>query len=274
MLILKDTDSLLTIITSSGSDIDVCASFVDFDTPDTFTADSTNTVILTATTTTVVGSPTGAKKRNVTGLTCRNIDGSTANTLTINNSDGTTVVTLYKVTLAAGEWLLINEAGVLFVYDTNGGVKVGATAASDTVAGLIGLALQADQEAGTSLLLAVTPGRQHFHPSAAKAWIRATVAGAAPSNTASYNITSVGDTATGDMLITIATDFSGAAVYCVMTASEGINQTGAEANRRNINIKSGSLAAATVSLECWDTATITSALKDPLSWHCAMFGDL
>lgn len=69
-------------------------------------------------------------------------------------------------------------------------------------------ATQAEQEAGTDVTVGTTPGRQHFHPSAVKCWGKFT----ANSTTieASYNITSVADTATGRMTVTIATDFSGA----------------------------------------------------------------
>jgi hypothetical protein len=75
-----------------------------------------------------------------------------------------------------------------------------------------GVALQADQETGSSLVLAVTPGRQQFHPSAAKAWAQANFAGTAP---ASYNVSSVTDTGTGDMSINWTTSFSSTA-YCVV----------------------------------------------------------
>lgn len=69
-------------------------------------------------------------------------------------------------------------------------------------------ATQAEQEAGSSTTVATTPGRQHFHPSAAKWWAQIPTTGAAA--TVSYNITSVTDTGTGDMTVNIATDFSGA----------------------------------------------------------------
>ena len=274
MLILKDTDSLLTIITSSGEDIDVCASFVDFDTPDTFTADSTNTLITTATTTTVVGSPTGTKKRNVTGLTARNI-GVAINTLTINNSDGTTVVTLFKVPLNAGEWLLINEAGVLFVYDTNGGVKMGASAASDTVAGLIGLATQADMESATSLLLAVTPGRSHFHPGVAK-FVCFTTGTTTPvmKTPPSYNMTSITDTGVGRLTVTIANDFSSVDWACQATCV-GISTTlTAIALANTVYIRFATMAAGTVEVNVRDATATTNALADPSGYAVCGWGDI
>ena len=81
-------------------------------------------------------------------------------------------------------------------------------AASDTVAGLIELAVQSEMEAGTDVTRAVTPGRQHYHPSALKAWAVATVSAGVPSVAASYNVTSVTDTGTGDITFNLTTAFS------------------------------------------------------------------
>ncbi len=55
-------------------------------------------------------------------------------------------------------------------------------------------ATQAEMEAATSLTAPVVSGRQHFHPSAAKAWALGDLAG---NVTAGYNISSVTDTGTG-----------------------------------------------------------------------------
>lgn len=68
-------------------------------------------------------------------------------------------------------------------------------------------ASQSDQETATSNSVATTPGRQQFHPSAAKFWISGSV-GAAIS--ASYNVTSITDNGVSDWTVNIATDFSSA----------------------------------------------------------------
>lgn len=91
-----------------------------------------------------------------------------------------------------------------------------APAASDTVAGVVEIAIQSEQETGTDVVRAVTPGRQHFHPSAAKAWVRFNNAGTVA---ASYNITSITDSGEGDWSVNIATDFSSASYCGVMTSS-------------------------------------------------------
>jgi len=69
-------------------------------------------------------------------------------------------------------------------------------------------ASQAQQEAATSTAVSVTPGRQQYHPSAAKFWVKWTTTGT--TILSSYNVTSVTNTGTGNETITIANDFSSA----------------------------------------------------------------
>lgn len=69
-------------------------------------------------------------------------------------------------------------------------------------------ATQTEQEAASSNTVGVTPGNQQFHPSAAKFW--ALVAAAGTSLTVNYNVSGITDTGTGDLTVTIGTDFSSA----------------------------------------------------------------
>lgn len=68
-------------------------------------------------------------------------------------------------------------------------------------------ATQSDQETATSTTTYVSPGRQQFHPSALKFWVRGD-----DSTTldASYNVASVTDVGTGDHEYTLTTAFSSA----------------------------------------------------------------
>lgn len=78
-------------------------------------------------------------------------------------------------------------------------------------------ATQAEQETGTSLTVAVAPGTQKFHASAAKAWVEFSIAGAIVS---SYNVTSV-SLAGVTYSVVFTTAFSSAAyaaVACVGSA--------------------------------------------------------
>lgn len=73
------------------------------------------------------------------------------------------------------------------------------------------IATQANQETGTSITTLVTPGRQHYHDSAAKAWITGDYTAGTPSPASdSYNVTSVADTGTGLMTVNFTTSFSSA----------------------------------------------------------------
>lgn len=76
------------------------------------------------------------------------------------------------------------------------------------------LATQAEMEAGTDTTVSVTPGRQHFHPSAAKGWAEFDNAGV---ETGTYNVSSVADTGSGKWTVNWDTDFS-AATYCCVSS--------------------------------------------------------
>ena len=82
-------------------------------------------------------------------------------------------------------------------------------------------ATQAEQETGTAIDVGTTPGRQHYHASASKAWLRFN---AAATVAASYSITSVTDSGAGDWTVNIATDFS-SGNYCGVI-SGGTNTSG------------------------------------------------
>lgn len=88
----------------------------------------------------------------------------------------------------AGAWMLINPSAYLL-----------ASA----------IATQAEQEAATSTTVAVTPGRQKYHPSAAKGWIFFDGTATTPTAAASYNVSSITDNAAGDYTINWSTAFSG-----------------------------------------------------------------
>ena len=73
-----------------------------------------------------------------------------------------------------------------------------------------GMATQTLQEAGTSITTIVTPGRQQFHPSAAKVWVVFGWVATVPTVIGSYNLTSLTDNDVGDVTFVFGTDFSGA----------------------------------------------------------------
>jgi hypothetical protein len=76
-------------------------------------------------------------------------------------------------------------------------------AASDSAAGKIEIAVQSEMETGTDTARAVTPGRQHFHHSACKAFGRVASDGTLQSG--SYNAASAVKDNTGDYTVTLTT---------------------------------------------------------------------
>jgi hypothetical protein len=123
----------------------------------------------------------------------------------------------------------------------------------------VGAAAQSDQETGTSTVLAVTPGRQQFHPSAAKAWGYAN--GAGTSLLASYNVGSITDNGTGDIAFNFTTNFSSTSYASVI----GLGSSAARFSSVN-----GKTAAA---IQCLSFSSAAAA-QDPGSYNFAGFGDL
>ncbi len=123
-------------------------------------------------------------------------------------------------------------------------------------------AAQSDQETATSTTLAVTPGRQHFHPSAAKAWVKCGVTG---NILASRNVSSITDTGTGDMVVNFTTSFS-SANYCAVGNCEGNGSTA-----QIIYVKNGTMAAGSCEFLSVNPSVV---LTDPGSWSAAFFGDI
>lgn len=86
------------------------------------------------------------------------------------------------------------------------------------------VAAQSDQETATSTVLAVTPGRQQYHPSAAKGWIIFDGTATPPTILASYNVSSITDNGAGDWTINWTTAFS-SANYSVQVTSNFVGGT-------------------------------------------------
>jgi hypothetical protein len=131
--------------------------------------------------------------------------------------------------------------------------------------GVPALATQADQETATSTTTFVSPARQHFHPSAAKCWARVTVSGGAPTLQENYNITSISDTGTGRLTITIATDFSGAG-WCALSST----MFDYGSNQMTSAVQNTTMAAGSVEIDSGFTGT---GRVDPNAWYFVGFGD-
>ncbi len=266
MLILRGNTDKLQLVTASAVDIEVHVSAMQADNaappvvqalPNLGPAAS----ITTATTTDIVDATglTSGHVYNVKTLTAYNNHASSSSVVTAQVTDGTNTSVLSKVTLLAGESLVLDESGRWFHLDANGGEYPSVGNA----------ATQAEMEAGTATDKYVTPQGMNWHPGVNKAWLKAGITGNLLN---SWNITSLTDTGTGVLTITIATDFS-SVDYCVNVSVEATATTWAVANTRECHIRSATMAVGSVAVDCIDNTATTSLVKDPTSWHVSMLGD-
>ena len=89
----------------------------------------------------------------------------------------------------------------------------------DTAVTGTAIATQAQQETATATNVLVTPGRQQFHPSAAKAWVTFNGTGTVAIG-ASYNVSSITDNGTGDYTVNFTTVFSSANYAYALTGGD------------------------------------------------------
>lgn len=102
-------------------------------------------------------------------------------------------------------------------------LRMNAGATAPEWAAEVTAATQAEQETGSSTSVYVTPGRQQFHPSAAKAWASFNGSGT-PAIITSYNMdSSITDNGAGDWTLNITTDFSSANFIAVASTNYDSN---------------------------------------------------
>ncbi len=140
--------------------------------------------------------------------------------------------------------------------------------ASDGTAGILETATQAEQETGTATDKMVTPGRQHFHQSAAKAWINFAIDG---TDNASFNVASITDNGVGDWSVNIATDMSGTAYLVLATAHD--DMPSATSNHSNIIENTGRTKTAGVFHILNFDIQATPVVDDPVNVSAMAFGD-
>lgn len=146
------------------------------------------------------------------------------------------------------------------------GVSIVNAAGSITISstGSLTAATQADQEAATSTVTYVSPGRQQFHPSASKAWLYSLYSAGVPLLSASYNIASITDNGVGDATVNLSTVFS-SANYCVTSGLNIANNSVATFIPTTYSVAAGNFRLSFVSAGGSST--------DPFAFHTACFGD-
>jgi hypothetical protein len=265
MLILRANLDDLELVTSATADIEVHLSAMQADASTPPVVQPLPNLgprasITTATTTQILDTAaiTDTHVVNVKHLNIYNNHASTACLCTVQVNDGTVTTVLAEYNLLFSESMVFTQGGVWIHYDANGGVypSVGNAAS------------QAEMEAGTATDKYVAPGTTHFHPGVAKCWVE----GTANSTTilASYNITSLADTATGTQTVTIATDFSSANWCCQVTRSEDDLTLVYSAT---YNAKTAGVVAMNSAVEAGSGSDPTSSSGNA-SWSMTGFGDL
>ncbi len=178
------------------------------------------------------------------------LSGVSATTFTFTTGSIGTAVTAVTQTAGNNSTLVATTAFVTAAVAGGGGLPA---------------ATQAEMETATSTTTAVTPGRTQYHPGVAKFWINANGAGTAVN--ASHNVTSITDTNTGRLTVTIATDFS-SADYAVVTS---IASNGSGAAVLCHVIRNATIAAGSVEIDSYNTGGTNA---DPVeSYYAAGFGD-
>lgn len=111
MLNMTSTSDVIRVVTSHAAQVEVHASYVDFD-GTAVTPGRTNTPHITsATTTTIVASPGSGVQRNVKHLNITNDHASQSCSVTVEHFDGTTAIELMAFILLPGENMILNEEG-------------------------------------------------------------------------------------------------------------------------------------------------------------------
>lgn len=139
MILLSGASDVLRLVTTSTANLDVVAGYADHASA-VVSPGRSLTTISSAATTTVVAAPGASTQRTVRFLTIRNRHASTANTVTLQLFDGTTAYEIHKITLAAGEALIYDEAAG-FAYLSSLGLPKAAESAGGAQAAVNALNL-------------------------------------------------------------------------------------------------------------------------------------
>ena len=130
-------------------------------------------------------------------------------------------------------------------------------------------ASQTNVEGATVSNVFVTPQRMQHHPGVAKFWAYVTVSAGTPSINVSHNVTSVTDAGTGQLTVTIDTDFS--TTWCCMATVE---ELASNSSGTIISVEESSIAVGSVTLNAMQTGASSNATnQDPKAYNVAGFGD-
>jgi len=180
-----------------------------------------------------------------------------ANTFFANSSSG--VGTPAAVALAVNQ-LAGRGAGNIAAMTIGSGITVSANN-TIKVGTTVSAATQAAQEAAVATNVYVSPGRQQYHPSAAKAWINLNGTGT-PTARASYNILSITDVASGQYTLNFINAFSSAGYAMTGSHNDGAG------NSNSFIVNNLTVSAANFS------TTANAAFVDSTIVNVSIFGDI
>lgn len=170
---------------------------------------------------------------------------------------GTTTITAITIPSGADRTVVFDDALTLTHHSTTlilpGGANI-TTAAGDV------MVVRGDGSGNARVIsYQQANGASRFSPGEAKAWIKCNAAGAIQ---ASHNVTSITDNGTGDVTVTIATDFS-SADYCVIATvlANGFQSASVAAQ-----------AAGSVQVKNWSVAGGLNDVIDPTNYYIACLG--
>jgi hypothetical protein len=138
-------------------------------------------------------------------------------------------------------------------------------AGAETAVTGLAAASQAEQEAGSSTLVATTPGRQHFHPSTAKAWVR--FGGATAVIASSYNVTSITDNGVGTYQVNFTTAMADAN-YNVLAAHGDTSRGGTATSVSGWTTTDFDMGTS------HEATADTTVFVDPTAVEVVVFGDM
>lgn len=124
MIILDDATSKLQLTTSAAETVNVVVSYVDHvDAPNREQYRSQETAITTATTTDILAVPADGRRRQVLQIVVTSTTGTDVCTLK-KDVNGTDYQIGGAISLAVGEWFVVDSAGVFSVFEADGTLKV------------------------------------------------------------------------------------------------------------------------------------------------------
>lgn len=250
MLILASVSDKVQLITSDAVDVDVQASWADWNSS-AATPGRQNTAITTATTTDIVDSPAASTQRNVKSLAIYNRGGSVV-TVTVQFYDGTDAFRMFKATLAAGDALQYAEDRGFFVESSGsqtlaevyeaGTSQTSSTIVLDSTRGGIIIRDAATPIAAPLLLVEASGGQDYLsvEPDAFAVYSTSTVILQADSGNVAVSMSASGVAVTGSLTV------GGTAVVLVtrqVIAGTGLSGGGALSSDVTLNLANTAVVA-------------------------------